>query len=387
MGKIKFILGIIIIGVLTISCSSGGGGSEGPTSEVPLLTTSAATNINGLDVTLGGYVSSDGNSPIFQYGVCWDKIPNPTVSSHNTTYSAEILGDFSITTSVFEPNTLYYVRAFAVNSNGTAYGNQITFTSGGVLVANMPTDILTKSLVFRLSIPTPPANMTECGYCVNTSPNPTASNTRYTSTGGIGDISYPATGFTPNTTYYAKPYLINSDGNVFYGDQVSFKTCGYFGASGGYVFYDKGEYTNGWRYMELAPVTLNYTSSAVGAKWGCNTTFLSFTYPDFGKGYENTQRMLTGCADANSAARMCDNYVSATGGLSDWFLPSKEELFTIYKSLKYEGFINSTYDYIWSSTEYDATTAFQVWFINADHAQPVNEPKSWSSVITPVRRF
>jgi hypothetical protein len=387
MKKINYILGLII-GILLISCSSGGDTSES-SGTIPTVTTTVATNINGLNVTLGGNVSSDGNSAIIQYGVCWQKTPNPTINSGNVTESAAILGDFSINTEVIEPNTLYYAKAFAINQNGVAYGNQITFTSGNSIISKMPTDILTKSVVLRVKIvPSPNMQISQMGYCIDTSPNPTSANYIYNGGGTVSDgvTSYTATGFQPNTTYYARPFYTESTSGIsYFGDQITFKTCGYYGASGGYVFYDKGEVIDGWRYMELAPVTLDYDSSATGADWGCNSTLLSFTYPTFGKGLENTQHILSNCSAANCAARLCDNYT--INGLSDWFLPSQEELFTIYKSLKYEGLINSSYNYIWSSTEYDATSAYQVWFISSDHADAVTEPKSYNSVVTPVRRF
>jgi hypothetical protein len=101
---------------------------------------------------------------------------------------------------------------------------------------------------------------------------------------------------------------------------------------------------------------------------------------------ENTEHIVSTCSVANSAARLCYNY--SINELTDWFLPSKNELEVIYASLKKEGFLNSSvYNYIWSSTEFDASNAIEVWFIYDTNSESVVEPKSYNGVVTPVRRY
>lgn len=96
--------------------------------QLPTVTTIAVTNITINSATCGGNVASDGGSTITQRGICWSTSPNPTVNSNHAFQNITGTGTFSINISTgLYPNTTYYVRAYAVNSVGTAYGNQVTF--------------------------------------------------------------------------------------------------------------------------------------------------------------------------------------------------------------------------------------------------------------------
>lgn len=376
-----FILSVFVF--ILVSCSK-----DDASTPLPTLTTQAVTNVSGITITANGTISQSGSDAILQYGFCWSLQHNPTMNdfiyyeygSNNGPYSAQI--------TVEQPNKTYYLKAFAVNTNNqVVYGNEVSFTSGKVILSQQPTDILTTTALLRgTTVETANLTISSMGYCFNTSPNPTVLNQQISTSGGFGNFTIPVDNLTPNTVYYAKSFYYTNTGMLFYGDEINFKTTGYYGASGGYVFYDKGETTNGWRYMELAPVTLNYNSTEIGADWGCNSSLLSFTYPDLGKGLENTDHIIATCSAANSAARLCANY--SVNGLSDWFLPSKNELEAMYLSLRKPGFLNtSIYNYIWSSTEFDATNAYQVWYIYSTYSDAVTEPKSYNAVVTPVRRF
>ena len=93
----------------------------------PTVTTNNMSNIQATSVTCGGNVTSDGGAPVTQRGVCWGTSQNPTISfcSHITNGSGT--GDFTILITSLTPNTTYYVRAYATNSAGTAYGEQKSF--------------------------------------------------------------------------------------------------------------------------------------------------------------------------------------------------------------------------------------------------------------------
>jgi hypothetical protein len=73
-------------------------------------------------------VSSDGGAAVTSRGVCWSTLPNPTVSDNKTNDGGGI-GSFTSTLSGLLPNTLYYFRAYGINSIGTAYGNELSFTT------------------------------------------------------------------------------------------------------------------------------------------------------------------------------------------------------------------------------------------------------------------
>lgn len=95
---------------------------------VTTLTTNAATNVNSLSATSGGVIVIDGGAAITAKGVCWNTATNPTIANNLTTNGS---GNAPYTSllAILAPNTTYFARAYATNSIGTAYGNEITFTT------------------------------------------------------------------------------------------------------------------------------------------------------------------------------------------------------------------------------------------------------------------
>lgn len=97
--------------------------------ELPSVITSPVTNIIQNHATCGGMVTSDGGAPVTERGVCWSTNGNPSVTgSHSSDGSG--LGEFTSNIAGLTVNTTYYVRAYATNSAGTAYGEVISFTPG-----------------------------------------------------------------------------------------------------------------------------------------------------------------------------------------------------------------------------------------------------------------
>ena len=93
---------------------------------VPVLTTSAASEIGTTWATCGGDISDDGGIEVTERGICWSTSPNPTIEGNHGSNGAG-LGSFSVNMNNLEPNTTYYVRAYATNSHTTAYGNEVFF--------------------------------------------------------------------------------------------------------------------------------------------------------------------------------------------------------------------------------------------------------------------
>lgn len=94
-----------------------------------VLTTIPATNISPVSATSGGNIVSDiGSSDVTVRGVCWNSSPNPT-RQNNKTVDGAGTGSYTSNITNLLPVTTYYVRAYATNSGGTAYGNQISFTT------------------------------------------------------------------------------------------------------------------------------------------------------------------------------------------------------------------------------------------------------------------
>ena len=95
----------------------------------PVLTTTAITGINGTTATAGGNSTSDGNATITARGVCWSTTANPTDALSTKTVDGTVTGAFTSAITGLTANTNYYVRAYATNSFGTAYGAQVSFNT------------------------------------------------------------------------------------------------------------------------------------------------------------------------------------------------------------------------------------------------------------------
>jgi len=97
-----------------------------------IVTTSPVAEISSISAILGGNVTSEGSTAVFERGICYSTIQNPTTASNKITMGNGV-GSFSDAVSGLSPNTNYYVRAYATNSEGTAYGNSVLFTTLGII--------------------------------------------------------------------------------------------------------------------------------------------------------------------------------------------------------------------------------------------------------------
>lgn len=93
---------------------------------LPTVQTDYVDNILQTTATCGGEVTFDGWSFVTERGVCWNTEPNPTIANSHTN-DQNGLGHFTSSITGLSPNTVYYVRAYATNSVGTAYGNEFSF--------------------------------------------------------------------------------------------------------------------------------------------------------------------------------------------------------------------------------------------------------------------
>lgn len=192
------------------------------------LTTSTPNDVTTISATLGGNVTSDGNATVTERGVCYSTSPNPTTSNTKLAIGSGT-GSFSNTITGLTANTNYYVRAYAINGQGTAYGNEQTFKTGltlsqASLTTSTPTDITSTSATLGGIVTNDGnASVTVRGVCYSTSPSPTTSSTKVAIGSGTGTFSNSVTGLTANTTYYVRAYAINNQGTA-YGHEQTFKT-------------------------------------------------------------------------------------------------------------------------------------------------------------------
>ena len=96
--------------------------------EITTLLTAGVSIINETTALTGGSVTSSEGSDVIARGVCWSTEHYPTVAD-NLTMDGTGSGIFSSNITSLTPNTTFYVRAYATSSAGTAYGNEVTFTT------------------------------------------------------------------------------------------------------------------------------------------------------------------------------------------------------------------------------------------------------------------
>ena len=200
------------------------------TGSLPVVTTTAASSITATSAQSGGNITSEGESTVTARGVCWNTNGNPTILDSKTTDGSGP-GLFTSNISGLSSGTTYYVRAYATNSSGTEYGNQVNFTT--LQESGFP--VLTTSQVSSITDSTAQSGgnitsegestVTARGVCWNTSGNPDISDAHTSDGGGTGSFVSNITGLSSGTTYYVKAYASNSKGTA-YGSEYSFTTTG-----------------------------------------------------------------------------------------------------------------------------------------------------------------
>jgi uncharacterized protein (TIGR02145 family) len=99
-----------------------------PASLATLITTTSSS-ITSTTASSGGNITNDGGGAVTARGVVWSTSQNPTVALITKTTDGTGTGSFTSSITGLSPGTLYYVRAYATNSAGTAYGTQQTLTT------------------------------------------------------------------------------------------------------------------------------------------------------------------------------------------------------------------------------------------------------------------
>jgi uncharacterized protein (TIGR02145 family) len=193
----------------------------------PTITTSEVTEVSYTTAVSGGNVKSEGGAPVISRGICWNTSADPTIANSKKAESGT-QGSFASNMTQLTPNTMYYVKAYATNSAGTSYGEELTFTTNQVAVPVLTTAEIT-SITQRTAVSggnitdDKGGSVTARGVCWGVSENPTISDSKTSDASGIGIFASSLIGLIGNTTYYVRAYATNSVGTQ-YGNQVSFKT-------------------------------------------------------------------------------------------------------------------------------------------------------------------
>lgn len=192
----------------------------------PTLTTSAFNCTTSTTATGGGIITSDGGSAVTARGVCWSLNQSPTISDNKTSDGTGI-GSFSSSIVGLSLGKTYYVRAYAINSVGTGYGNEIVLNVNSELPTIITTTVSELSNVSVLSggkiTSDGGAPVIARGVCWSTENNPTIEGNRTNDSLGTENFTSLIKGLIPDTKYYIKAYAINKTGTS-YGNIISFNT-------------------------------------------------------------------------------------------------------------------------------------------------------------------
>jgi len=201
--------------------------------QVPVLTTDSITAITQTQAISGGNITFDGNSDVTVRGVCWNTGGSPTINLITKTEDGTGTGTFISNVTGLEPNTQYCVRAYAVNSTGVGYGNEVCFTTAATVVV-LPT-ISTFNPIQLSTCDSARSGglinfdggsaITARGVVWSTQANPTVDLPTKTVNGtGTGSFTSKFGDLSSGTTYFIRAYATNSAGTG-YGEDVSLITC------------------------------------------------------------------------------------------------------------------------------------------------------------------
>lgn len=115
--------------------------------QLAVLTTGEISEITPTSAQVTVTVVSDGGAEIINRGIVWHTAPEPTLA-HQKKEIANGGDNFTADLMNLEPDTEYFVRSFATNSVGTAYGNSLTFTTEALSIINDETEIYNPALSY-----------------------------------------------------------------------------------------------------------------------------------------------------------------------------------------------------------------------------------------------
>jgi hypothetical protein len=159
------------------------------------------------------------------------------------------------------------------------------------------------------------------------------------------------------------------------------------GPAGGLIFYDKGNNSGGWRYLEAAPAS----TEGKNLQWSVSAFDTGAKGVDAGTGKQNTRNIMDASVQAAvnaPAARLCDRL--EYGGYDDWYLPSKNELGLMYMNLKVDGIGGFGNEWYWSSSQghhFYTTDQEYAWTQNFSDGSQGGKGKNDTISVRAIRQF
>ena len=349
---------------------------------------------NGAAIT----INASGGSGYAQIGIVYSKTKqSPNLDSFDCAYTDtsvySINGTFKMGVYGLDIKTLYYAKVFVRESNGSNtvnYTPAFSFTTLGDLMIDSAfiNAIYPTSATLNAQFHLINSNVSRFGFCYATTQNPDIQNT-------VVDtyVDQLTTKFSTeiknldiNKTYYVRPYYYvygtsGTSAKYVYGPQMTFKTTGNIGISGCNIIYDKGSYSDGWRYLESASTpTAKYY-------WGCDGTSIGQTLTDVGAGLANTNRINSICTSTSALAYAAKHYTY--NGYTDWFLGSSEETLIQSKAFYQLNISTQSAYYAGTSTELTSSTIYGVGNFGKSNPYITNQPKTVSGgfYCYPLRRY
>ena len=192
------------------------------------METGSVTGVTGSAAQVVCEVSDDGGAAVTARGVCWGTSASPGVSGPKT-INGDGTGSYTSLLSGLLPSTRYFLRAYATNSHGTAYGEEKQFTT----LAGDRTPSVTTANISEITSSSASGGgevtsnggfeITARGVCWGTSSGPTIAGSKTSDGTGTGSFTSEISGLSASTTYYVRAYATNSYGTS-YGAEESFTT-------------------------------------------------------------------------------------------------------------------------------------------------------------------
>lgn len=374
----KIIFSSLILVMVLFACRKEDYGSPG-------VRNASLTIIKPVNFSLAGTImqcssTTDLSDTRYTYGFCYSTTNRLPVIPGLATGSSNYDGNgFSAAISKLEYGEKYYIRAFVTNGLVTTYSNVDSFVMPDFIAVSQVKNITSQTFSVDIrKLPSITGAITEWGICFGKTAKPDSGDFVKLSPSVLPNMITMNIddSLSPGVTYYLRSYIVSND-SLYYSNEVSFKTAGYKGIAGGYVFFDKGDTAGGWRYLEAVPDTALFT----GISWGCSGTNTTAVERIWGSGYSNTVAILSACTTVDIAAAVCDSLVFKTK--TDWYLPSVDELKALYK-LKSLG-LTTMSSTILSSTQASSTDCFAIDFSNGIESSL--SKGSTFGIVWPVRRF